>query len=228
MCLNARFATVAGALACLAASGHAVVIDYFSEGMDSLTISNANAYVSASESGKTIMGGQRDTLLYSMSDPLNLPMTLSIATSHTGAFFASAPQATGYVQFDYSGQHTESNTTFQGPGSGLNVNLSADGAFLLGVQSSNGPLRVDITAETYLMGPAIAQSVNGTLTIPGRVTSPTEFGLSFPSMSTGTTVPAKFDFGRVDRVVIRVTPLSLGGSFALSSLSAEPLPSRKR
>jgi hypothetical protein len=208
------------------ASGHALTIDNFSQGPQYMKIAGSTTFAESQADGSLILGKQRDTLLTAIANPLHLPMVLSVAQgANPGVLFKAPPQGVGSVQFDYDGIDDEGMDGFQNPGPGLNVNLSGDDAFEFNVLSSTGPLRIDVTAQSYnIFGPAAVQTAHGVLMVTGQVTLPTTFDLSFADLSTGETTPATaINLTKIDRIVVRITSMQTGGSFKLGAFSTKPI-----
>jgi len=221
MLVLTRLSIAAALVAGVVASANALMIDDFSTGPDNLLIQNGTGLLAQSETGTSILGGQRDSILAVTSSPFLQQTSLQITGdngSMPGAFYSSGIGDMGNVNFNYSGLHIQGT---QGPG--LNANVSGDGAFDIGVLASDTALTFTVTLTTYGMG-GVDEVSTGTMTTSGPVTTPTTFSMNFSDMNVGAGSTMGFDSSNLSKVSVQVAPANAGGDFALASFSTAPVP----
>ncbi len=199
------------------------VFDNFMEGPDSLTVNTPTGFIEGQESGFLIAGQQRDVLLQALGQAFGQVSTFNVSGSATqgASFLNNGTGSNAFVQLDYDGFDVEGNNGVQTAGPNeLNLNLSTSGQFNFAFLASDSPVKIDVTAYTG----TTAFSTGTITTSPANFTTPTTFSIAFSSLTPGVGSTGAFNSADLDRLVVRFTPVNAGGDFALSSISASPVP----
>jgi hypothetical protein len=144
-----RLVGIAG-FAVTAAASQALVIDDFSTGSFSITANSVNPIAEAVRSG-SMVGGERDALLGYLFGPLSVNATVNINNGGV-QFFNSNSETAGYLILQYDGFDGEvEGDGVLTPGTGLNLDLSMDNAFVFDFRFVDAGLGSNITILTTVV-----------------------------------------------------------------------------
>lgn len=195
-----------------AGSAHALMIDDFTTGSFSQSISHVgNPGWIGSQTG-SMLGGERDAGIYIESNPLGVNATIAAGSGflvNSGGTMLSAHFG---VQYDGIGDETDSSTPFNsGPGLG-GVDFSADNAFQLNFIANDEDLAGYI--QVYDLDGNVSQVL---YTVAGGQMSPFSYTVAFSDFS------GNADFSSINSITF-IWSTSPSGDFALSSIESVPEP----
>jgi hypothetical protein len=193
------------------------MIDDFTQGATTLTISGTTGTMESQQLTTNIPGLQRDVMLKVTSNPFLRAASYEIVPSQGMSFYSSGPGVVAAASLDYDGVETENLLDgVQTPGPGMNLNLSGENAFRFNFSFVDLGATIKIDAYTYGGGSSsatwiVGQGIQGATLIDVPIAD-------FTNTGGGAT------WADVDRLVFTFNGDHPATDFALTSIGTVPEP----